>query len=122
MIIYFQAVAILLLSLIINDSLCQRGQRRGNGRRGNRPLRNRQRQGRVLSAQSPLGPPPQPAILLSSADPIDLIDEEVPIRQGRQQNLGRRQNFREGRQFAISGEGSNIQGNFPDEEGNYNFQ
>ena len=122
---YFQAVAVLLLSLIIDDSLCQH---RHGGRRGNRPLRNRQRQGRILAAESPLGPPPQPAILLSSADPILLFNEEefeeptpsraqVIPRQGRQQQ-GRQQPFRQGRQFDTG----DIQGNFPDAEGNYNFQ
>lgn len=121
------AVAILLLSLIIDESLCQHG----HGRRGNRPLRNRQRQGRFLAAESPLGPPPQPAILLSSADPILLInDGPIPSRaqavprQGRQQfRQSQGQGvIRQGRQFDIAGEGSNLQGSFPDEDGNYNFQ
>ena len=109
-------MAILLLSLIINDSLCQRG-----GRRGNRPLRNRQRQGRVLAAQNPLGPPPQPAILLSSADPIVLINDG-PSQVQALPRQGRQQTFRQGRQFDIAGEGSNLQGSFPDADGNYNFQ
>ena len=98
----------MVLSLVINDSLCQRG-----GRRGNRPLRQRQRQGRILAAQNPLGPPPQPAILLSSADPI-LITNDGPQalpREGRQQ-------FRQGRQFDTGA----ASGSIPDEEGNYNFE
>jgi len=102
------ALAMLVLSLVINDSLCQRG-----GRRGNRPLRQRQRQGRILAAQNPLGPPPQPAILLSSADPI-LITNDGPQalpREGRQQ-------FRQGRQFDTGA----ASGSIPDEEGNYNFE
>lgn len=97
-------LAILLLSIVIDESLCQRG-----GRRGNRPLRQRQRQGRLLAAQNPLGPPPQPAVLLSNADPIFLTtDEELPFlpqalpRQGRQ--------FRQGRQQSPI-----------DDDGNYNF-
>merc|ERR1719195_805182 len=96
------ALSILVLSLVINESLCQRG-----GRRGNRPLRQRQRQGRILAAQNPLGPPPQPAILLDAA-PI-LIDEPSP-RQGRAQ-------FRQGRQF----DDGVASGTIPDEDGNYNF-
>ena len=101
-----QALAIVILSLVVNDSLGQ-----PSGRRGNRPLRQRQRQGRILAAQNPLGPPPQPAILLDAA-PI-LIDEPV-ARQGRAQA----QPFRQGRQFddGISS------GSIPDEDGNYNFE
>lgn len=101
---FFQALAIVILSLVINDSFGQ-----PSGRRGNRPLRQRQRQGRILAAQNPLGPPPQPAILLDAA-PI-LIDEPV-ARQGRAQP------FRQGRQFddGISS------GSIPDEDGNYNFE
>ena len=103
---FLQALAIVILSLVINDSLGQ-----PSGRRGNRPLRQRQRQGRILAAQNPLGPPPQPAILLDAA-PI-LIDEPV-ARQGRAQA----QPFRQGRQFddGISS------GSIPDEDGNYNFE
>ena len=103
--IAFQAVAVVILSLIINESL---GQPSG-GRRGNRPLRQRQRQGRILAAQNPLGPPPQPAILLDAA-PI-FIDEPAP-RQGRAQT------FRQGRQF----DDGVSSGSIPDEDGNYNFE
>ena len=96
----FQIVAVLVLSIVVDESLSQRG---------NRPLRQRQRQGRLLAAKNPLGPPPQPAILLSSADPIFLTaDERLPsIAQGRQ---GRQ--FRRGRQ----------EGSVPDEDGNYNIE
>jgi len=117
-------VAVLLLCLVIDESLCQRG-----GRRGNRPLRKKQRQGRFLAAQNPLGPPPQPAVLLSSAEPIFLSNDEefAPFqaapRQGRQQAFRevipqRGQPFREGRQFDTG----TVTGSFPDEEGNYEFQ
>jgi len=98
------ALAIVILSLVINDSFGQ-----PSGRRGNRPLRQRQRQGRILAAQNPLGPPPQPAILLDAA-PI-LIDEP----ESRQ---GRAQTFRQGRQF----DDGVSSGSIPDEDGNYNFE
>ena len=101
---FLQALAIVILSLVINDSFGQ-----PSGRRGNRPLRQRQRQGRILAAQNPLGPPPQPAILLDAA-PI-LIDEP----EARQ---GRAQTFRQGRQF----DDGVSSGSIPDEDGNYNFE
>ena len=115
-----------MLVLVIGESIGQRG--RGGGG-GGRRLRNRQRQGRLLASQSPLGPPPQPDVL--SADPIPFDIETfqqaappqpiVPQRQGRQQQL-RAGQLRAGRQFNIAGDGSTIQGKFPDAEGNYNFQ
>jgi len=121
-------VAVLFVSLVIDESFCQHRHGHGGGRRANRPLRNRQRQGRVLAAQNPLGPPPQPAILLSSAEPILLSNDgfappQAVPRQGRQQAFRevvpqRGQAFREGRQF----EAGAVQGSFPDEEGNYEFQ
>jgi hypothetical protein len=105
------ALAILLLSLIIDGCLCQRT------RGGNRRLRNRQRQGRLLASQSEFGPPPQVDILLPSvADPIQFINEPRSLPA---QSQGA---FRQGRQFDIEGDGSTLQGSFPDEEGNYNFQ
>lgn len=130
-------VAILVLSLLIDESLCQR-HGHNHGRRGrNRPLRQRQRQGRLLAAQNPLGPPPQPAILLSSADPIqladnfDIIQTQVAPRQGRQFNqpaqvnqpprglpVAPRDPFRQGRQF----DDGTVSGSFPDEDGNYQFE
>ena len=114
----FQVVAILLLSIVIDESLCQRGGRRGN----QRGVRQRQRQGRLLAAQNPLGPPPQPAILLSSAEPIFLSADEdfIPAaapRQGRRFQAQGGQ-FRQGRQFD-TGVSS---GSIPDENGNYNFE
>ena len=104
--------------------MCQR-----NGRR-NRPLRQRQRQGRILAAQNPLGPPPQPAILLSNAEPL-FISDDVSIgpipsqaqalpRQGRQGGQ-----FRQARQQNFAGSSFDdgvSSGTIPDENGNYNFE
>ena len=85
-----------------------------------------------MAAQNPLGPPPQPAILLSSADPIqladnfDIIQTQVAPRQGRQFNqpaqvnqpprglpVAPRDPFRQGRQF----DDGTVSGSFPDEDG-----
>ena len=110
-----------MLSLIMDETLCQRG-------RAGRRLRNRQRQGRLLAAQGAFGPPPQADILLPNADPIPLRRpvQDAP-RQGRQQQFNNPpplpvNQLRAGRQFTIAGDDGSIQGRFPDEEGNYNFQ
>lgn len=109
-------VAILMLSLIIDETLCQRQRGRAGGRR----LRNRQRQGRLLASQNDFGVPPQPDILLPIADPVLLtvnrrqpqpLFNDAPVNQ-----------FRAGRQFNIDGDDGAIRGSFPDEVGNYNFQ
>lgn len=92
-----------------------------SGRR-NRPLRQRQRQGRLLAAQNPLGPPPQPAVLLS-AEPL-FISDEVPISQAQALPRQGRSQFRQGRQdFPGSSFDDGItSGSIPDEDGNYNFE
>ena len=120
-IISLQVIAILMLSLILDESVCQRG------RAGGRRLRNRQRQGRLFAGQGPLGPPPQHDVRLTAAEPIFLANAApIPIQARpsprQNQQFVPRQQFRVGRQFAIDGEGGSLQGTLADEEGNYNFQ
>lgn len=94
------------------------GRRRGGRRRpAAARLRNGRQQQFAAAAQLPLGPPPQPAILLDPGTPLPLQQAAaIPLPPQRQQ-IGRG-----GRQFDVGSDSSTFQGSTPDENGNYNFQ
>jgi len=129
-------VSLLIAALVVDQCLAdggahgggarRQGRRQGGGRRRNQGGASaRLRQGRqqqfAAAAQLPLGPPPQPPVLLDANSPLP-IAPQAQARPALPVDPNIRQSPRGGRQFNADSDSSTFQGQTPDDDGNYAFQ